>query len=88
MARWLDNNDDDDRDLPQPMDLDDGEEAEMVDCAFCGAPMHDDAPRCPRCGMWVEDVSPAWQRSRGWFWPLMVALLVALILVFWLGLGR
>jgi len=38
--------------------------------------------------MWVEDLSPAWQRSLGWFWPVMVAMLVAVILVYWLGLGR
>jgi len=88
MTRWWDDLDDEDRDLPQPVDLDYDQDSETIDCPFCGEPIHEDTPRCPHCGMWVEDLSPAWQRSLGWFWPVMVALLVAVILVYWLGLGR
>jgi len=87
---------DDDPDAPQEMDLDwaddaDDEEAEddIGPCPRCGAPIHVLTPRCPRCGTWVaaEAVqSPAAERARGWFWPVMVALLIAIILVFWMRL--
>jgi hypothetical protein len=45
-----------------------------------------EAIRCPYCGWFVTEESPAEQRARGWFWPIMVGLLVALILVMWSGL--
>jgi len=92
-GRW-DNQDDfsgdDDRDAPQPIDLDDdGNDDDTIDCPHCGRPVYEDAPRCPHCGRWVEDdPSPATSRSRSWFWPITVALLVAAILVLWHGLGR
>lgn len=82
---------DDDRDGPQPIDLDDdgSDDDDMIDCPHCGRPVYEDAPRCPHCGRWIEDdLSPAASRSRAWFWPIVVAVLVAVILVLWHGLGR
>ncbi len=89
MALWHDEFDEDElRDLPQDIDLDDSdnEDNAFIDCPSCGTPIHEDSPRCPRCGTWVEDESAAWHRSRGWFWPSMVALLILAILVVWHGL--
>ena len=73
------------RDLPQAIDLEDDDEA--LKCPSCGEEVYDDAVRCPECGHWLEEDYPgAEQRSRGWFWPIIVALLVAMILVCWIGL--
>jgi hypothetical protein len=81
--------DDDDRDAPQEMDLEGfGDESYTIDCPGCGSSIHEDAPRCIHCGYWLIDDSPAGLRAQGWFWPAMVALLIAVILVMWHGLGR
>ena len=88
MTKWIDEFDDD-NDLPQEIDLDDDDENGTVNCPACGRLIHEEAPRCPYCGEWViDDLTPAEERSRGWFWPVMVALLVGLILVVWHGFGR
>jgi predicted RNA-binding Zn-ribbon protein involved in translation (DUF1610 family) len=80
--------DPDDRDAPLPEDLDDGDDEpdETVACPSCRRRIHEDAALCPHCGEWIIDDSPAAQRSRGWFWPLMVGALVAMILSLWVGL--
>jgi hypothetical protein len=85
--------DDDERDAPQDIDLDRGDEGddddgEMVRCANCGHRFVPIVDRCPRCGYYIEDESVAAQRSRGGFWPIVVALLIAIIVVMWIGLGR
>lgn len=77
-----------DDELPDEADLAEGEMLALVPCPSCGVPMPDDAERCGACGDWVTHRSPAEQRALGWFWPVMVAVLVGLILVFWHGLGR
>ena len=84
--------DPEDPDAPQPEDLDDdagegdddGEDA--VTCPNCRRELHEDAAVCPHCGEWIIDESLAARRSRGWFWPVMVGLLIALVLVLWTGL--
>jgi ribosomal protein L37E len=78
-----------DPDAPQDIDLDwadDDEDDDLIDCPACGRSFHADAIRCPYCGWFVTEESAAEQRARGWFWPVMVGLLVALILVMWHGL--
>ncbi|HSW46122.1 MAG TPA: hypothetical protein VLM89_11195 [Phycisphaerae bacterium] len=92
MSGWLRGSaydDEDDRDAPQAIDLEGDDEEDLVECPRCGRSFYAEAPRCPGCGYWVEDnVSPAASRSRGWFWPIMVAVLVAVILVLWHGMGH
>jgi len=79
--------DTDDIDAPQDIDLEYGRGEEYdIDCPACGKPIHEDADLCPHCGQWMFTESPAAQRSRKWFWPVMVAVLIALILVMWHGL--
>lgn len=83
--------DPDDPDAPQDIDIDDDDDnvtLEVTDCPGCGRTVLEDAPRCPHCGQWIFGDTTAGRRARGWFWPVMVALLVAIILVFWHGLGR
>jgi hypothetical protein len=78
-----------DPDAPQEIDLqrgDDDEETRM--CPNCGKILHYSADKCSGCGFYLmpgEHDSPAAQRARGWFWPVMVALLIAVILVLWMG---
>ncbi|MHC4445263.1 MAG: TFIIB-type zinc ribbon-containing protein [Planctomycetota bacterium] len=76
----------DDSDLPQEIDLGFGDGDDIIDCPSCGKSLYEDADLCPYCGYWILQDSPAAQRSRGWFWPVMVAILIAVILVMWLGL--
>ncbi len=59
---------------------------ETIACPNCGRRLHEDAALCPHCGEWIITDSSATLRSRGWFWPLMVGMLIALILVIWSGL--
>ena len=81
--------DDDDLDAPQEMDLEGfSDESYTIDCPQCGSSLHEDVEHCPHCGYWLIEDSPAALRARGWFWPAMVAVLVAIILVMWNGLGR
>lgn len=82
--------DPDDPNAPQPMDLTDEDDSyddeDLIRCPSCGRMVHGLAAVCPNCGEWFVSDSPATQRSRGWFWPLMVALLLLVILVLWAGL--
>jgi predicted RNA-binding Zn-ribbon protein involved in translation (DUF1610 family) len=78
----------DDPDAPLHEDLDDDSDdlEDAVQCYACGRWMHADAAVCPHCGEWQIHDSLAARRSRGWFWPLLIGLLVAVILVMWVGL--
>lgn len=89
MPQWYD----DDRDLPQDIDLDDSsyDDDEVDDtflCPTCGRELYHGLVKCPYCGEWVTRESVAAERSRGWFWPTVIAILIAVILVMWSGLGR
>jgi len=86
----MDWQDEDDIDAPQEMDLhpdgEDDDDGGVVDCPFCREWISEHAPRCPHCGQWIAGDSLAARRSSGWFWPVMVAVLVAVIVVIWCGL--
>jgi RNA polymerase subunit RPABC4/transcription elongation factor Spt4 len=77
-----------DDELPDEDDLIDGENPAVVPCPSCGELIPDDADQCASCGDWVIAASSATERAAGWFWPVVVAGLVLVILVFWHGLGR
>ena len=82
--------DPDDRDAPQAIDLEpnDDDDDDTVSCPNCGRELYEGIPKCPQCGFWIIDDSPAAQRARGWAWPIIVATLIAIMLVMWHGLGR
>jgi len=78
----------DDRDDPQPEDIEElDRELGFERCTSCGRAVYEGTPKCPYCGQWLLEDSDAARRSRGWLWPIMVALLLAVILVLWHGLG-
>lgn len=83
----------DDRDDPRPEDIeelsrDEDDEDDIKRCPACGQAVHWAAPKCPACGEWFIGHSPVAERSQTWLWPTIVALLIAIILVMWVGLGR
>ena len=91
----VDAHEDEALDDPQELDLqwaraqDESDVDDTVACSHCGHEMHWSAPKCPSCGQWVSDgYSVAAARSRRWGWAMVVAILVAVILVIWHGLGR
>jgi uncharacterized paraquat-inducible protein A len=72
---------------PQEIDLvGQDDDDEVTQCPSCGKTLFEDAAVCPKCGHWIQEVSPAAHRAAGWFWPVMVAILIAIILVIWHGL--
>ncbi len=72
----------DDKELPQEDDVDDEEgEPELASCPSCGKTIYEETVKCPHCGEWILDSPKAeLQRSR-WFWPIIIAIGVAMILV-------
>jgi hypothetical protein len=69
---------------PDPGDLHgDDDDDDRVACPQCGQMIYEDSPRCPYCGHWVVTGSEASRRSRGWFWPILIVLLAALLVFGW-----
>jgi hypothetical protein len=78
-----------DPDAPQAIDLDwdDDDEDDLIQCLNCHRMIPEITPRCPSCGYWIEGETTAERRSQGWFWPMMVGFLVAVIFVIWISRG-
>ncbi len=66
----------------------DDAESETVACPVCRRSVYEDAEKCPHCGEWITPASTAEHRSRTWRWPVLIALLIVMILVAWVGLRR
>ena len=77
----------DDSDAPQDIDLEEGDKPVYEECPICRKTIPESAERCPYCGQWLLDDTVAGQRSSGWFWPVMVAILIGIILVIWHGIS-
>ena len=77
------NRPDDDIDAPQDIDLQEGDDLDFESCPRCGEPIPESLGHCQHCDAWVSGDSTAADRSRGWFWPVMVAILIGIILVLW-----
>ena len=81
------NRQDDDIDAPQDIDLQEGDDLDLEECPNCGRVDPGIGQPVPLLRyMWTraEHSSTRPQdRSRGWFWPVMVAVLIAIILVMW-----
>lgn len=84
---------DDDEEFEEDFEEDFGEDtadaqSDEYPCPACGEAIYEDAEKCPHCGEWVTPPGTAEHRSRTWFWPILVVILIVVILVAWNGLGR
>ncbi len=79
---FVDELDDDDRDLPLEQDLDsDDPEDDLVACPSCGNDVYEDAEKCPHCGDWM--IPHSGSRRLHWIWVLAaVAVLVSFVAVY------
>ena len=65
--------------LPDPSDW--NEEPAEVRCPSCGRMVFEDTPKCPHCGDWINAASDTEHRSRTFIWPIAIAVLIALVLI-------
>ncbi|TWT29240.1 hypothetical protein KOR34_52950 [Posidoniimonas corsicana] len=78
-----------DRPLPDDEEPDDDyyddDEAELVDCPACGAPVYEEAERCPVCGEYITHSTSPWSGRPTWWVALGLAGILAMIVVLALG---
>ena len=67
--------DDEGEELPDPQP--DADEEATWPCPSCGASIHADAARCPRCGDYVTP--GAGPHSRAWPWWMWLGLVLAAV---------
>lgn len=70
-----------DKDLPLDEDIRDDDEPEMVRCPHCHKFIYEETVKCPHCDDWIIDRPGDDSRRSGWFWPIIVAIGVAMIIV-------
>ena len=65
----------DEREDPEPSDIDDDDDAETIPCPYCGKDVYEQAELCPHCGSYLsrEDAPPTRLR---WAVAVIVAFLV------------
>jgi uncharacterized paraquat-inducible protein A len=49
--------------------------SDLLQCPSCGGAVHEEAPRCPRCGDWITPVDPRESRRR-FIWLAAAALII------------
>jgi len=71
----------DERDEPQEADVSHDDEPELAHCPHCGKTIYEETVKCPHCGDWIIDRPSNETKRSKWFWPIVVAIGVAMILV-------
>lgn len=72
------------REDPDPDDMDDSDDPEVVDCPYCGQPISEEAERCPFCENYISaEDSP---RKTKW-WILGGAILLVIATLMWLWIS-
>ncbi len=74
----------DDKDLPQPGDMDD-DSVELRDdmvCPSCGARVTEDTQKCPHCGDWITPRDPGRSGVKRWIFVVAVLLMLYAMLRF------
>ncbi len=69
---------------PDGDDLAEGEEPGEARCPSCQADISEDCQKCPNCGEWIVELTSSERRARSWAWPIIVAILIAVILLVWI----
>jgi len=75
----------DDKDMPLEEDVQDDEASETLPCPHCGESIYDDTVKCPHCGQWIIDRPRNEILHSKWFWPIVIAIGVVMILVTLVG---
>jgi predicted nucleic acid-binding Zn ribbon protein len=70
----------DDRDLPDESDMDDSDEPELLACPNCRKMISEDAERCHHCGSYISRED---KRTRVPYWLVAVLLVMIAIILFW-----
>ena len=70
----------DDRDLPDESDMDDSDEPELVACPNCRKLISEDAERCHHCGFYIAH---NYSRMRIPYWLVALVLVLIAIILFW-----
>ncbi len=71
----------DEKDLPLEQDLRDDDQAEMVRCPHCDKFIYEETLKCPHCEEWIIDRAASEVGRSKWFWPIVIAIGAAMILV-------
>ena len=83
MARYANNDDDDEADWDDVSDIDDDDDSdETVPCPFCKRPILEDTPRCPYCEQYLSEEDFA--RGSKPLWVIVTAV-VCLVAAIWLA---
>lgn len=69
------------QDLPLDENVLDDDEQAMARCPRCNELIHEETVKCPHCGEWIIDRPADMARRSKWFWPIVVAIGIAMILV-------
>src|SRR5580765_6316741 len=72
---------DDDRDLPDPSDMDDHDEPDLIPCPNCRRMINEDADWCHHCKQYVEHETA----TRSKLTVIVVGLILAMIVLGGLG---
>jgi len=83
MARYADNDDDDEAYWDDVSGIDDDDDSdETVPCPFCKRPILEDTPRCPYCEQYLSEEDFA--RGSKPLWVIVTAV-VCLVAAIWLA---
>lgn len=70
---WDGGEEDLDPDAPDPSDMDDDDEPDLLPCPHCRRMVDEDTEKCPHCGEWIEVRE---QPASPMFWVVIVVLLL------------
>jgi predicted nucleic acid-binding Zn ribbon protein len=74
----------DDREDPDPNDMDNSDDPPVVDCPYCGEPTSEEAERCPHCENYISaEDSP--RRTKWWVLATAILLLIATMMWLWIS---
>jgi predicted nucleic acid-binding Zn ribbon protein len=68
-------------DLPAASQAGAGQGVDQVPCPHCAKPIPEETIRCPHCREWIIDWPANEARRSPWFWPIVIAIAAAMILV-------
>jgi len=77
--KTADKRSDNDRDAPQPGDLDDSS-SDTLPCPACRMMVYDDTDRCPHCGQWIMPLA-GYRSHRKQIWTAIIVFVLVVALI-------